>query len=140
VVLAAGRYTLLEQPALDDLLPACAERGAALILAGVFNSGLLAIDRPHSGLTYDYHRVPADALARAERIAAVCTRHGATLPGAALSFAAAYPGAAVLVGAESPEQVRRNAALFAADPPPAALWRDLVDAGLLRPDAPVPVG
>jgi D-threo-aldose 1-dehydrogenase len=140
VVLVAGRYTLLEQPALDDLLPACAERGVTALLAGVFNSGLLAAERPHAGLTYEYARVPADVLARAERVAAVCARHAVSLPRAALAFAAAYPGAAVLVGAESPEQVRRNAALLAADPPPAALWADLVEAGLLRPDAPVPVG
>ena len=139
VILLAGRYTLLEQPALDELLPACEQRGVPVLTAGVFNSGLLAEDRPHAALTYDYAQAPADTLRRAQQIAAVCARHGTSLPAAAIAFAAApTPVTAVVLGAQTPDQVRRNAALAAAPPPPAALWSDLVDAGLLRPDAPVP--
>jgi D-threo-aldose 1-dehydrogenase len=138
VVMLAGRYTLLEQPALDELLPACLERGVSVLNVGVFNSGLLAADRPHDGLRYEYGRVPRDVLDRARAIAAVCARHATPLPAAALAFAAAHPAvAAVLPGAQSPDQVRRNAELFES-PPPAELWADLLAEGLLRPDAPVP--
>jgi D-threo-aldose 1-dehydrogenase len=137
VVMLAGRYTLLEQPALDELLPACLERGVAVLNAAVFNSGLLAVDRPSSAATYDYARVPPRVLDRARRIAAVCARHGVSLPHAALAFAGAHPAvAAVVAGAAAPHEVRRNAALVAAPAPPDGLWRELVAEGLLRPDAP----
>jgi D-threo-aldose 1-dehydrogenase len=136
-VMVAGRYTLLEQPALDDLLPACAKRGISVLNVGVFNSGLLAEDKPQDGMPYEYQTAPPHLVARAAAIASVCARHGTTLPAAALAFAAAHPSvAAVVVGAQGPDQARRNAALAAAAPPPAALWTDLVAAGLLRPDAP----
>jgi len=138
VVMLAGRYTLLEQPALDKLLPACVERGVSVLNVGVFNSGLMAVDWPHEGLHYEYGRVPPDVLERARAIAAVCARHATPLAAAALAFAAAHPAvAAVVPGAQSPEEVRRNAELFAS-PPPAQLWADLRAAGLIRPDAPVP--
>jgi D-threo-aldose 1-dehydrogenase len=138
-VLVAGRYTLLEQPALDVVLPTCVERGVSVLGAGVFNSGLLAVDRPHDRLTYEYSPAPADVLARARAIAEVCARHGVALPHAALAFAGAHPAVtSVVVGSSTADEVRRNADLLAAPAPPAALWRDLVDAGLLRADAPVP--
>ncbi|MEJ3749990.1 aldo/keto reductase [Actinomycetes bacterium KLBMP 9797] len=138
-VMIAGRYTLLEQPALDALLPACQRRGVRAVLAGVFNSGLLAEDRPHAGLPYEYGAAPPAVLDRARALAATCARHGTSLPAAAIAFAAAHPAvASVVLGAQHPDQVRRNAALAAADPPPKELWADLVAEGLLRPDAPVP--
>ncbi|WP_422769851.1 aldo/keto reductase [Plantactinospora sp. WMMC1484] len=138
-VMVAGRYTLLEQPALDSLLPECERRGVSVLAAGVFNSGLLAVDRPHAGLPYDYADAPTEILERARAIATLCADHGTTLPAAALAFAAAHPAvASVVVGAHNPEQVRRNAALHAAEPPPEKFWSELVTVGLLRPDAPVP--
>jgi len=139
VIMLAGRYTLLEQPALDALLPDCVARDVSVLNVGVFNSGLLAVDRPHAGLTYDYTAAPADLLARAQAIAEVCARHGVSLPAAALAFAGAHPAvASVVMGASTPGHVARNVAQFGADPPPPELWSDLVAAGLLRPDAPVP--
>ena len=139
VVMVAGRHTLLEQTALDDLLPICEERGIQVLTAGVFNSGLLAEDRPHPGLSYDYARTPPDTLRRAQQIAAVCARHGTTLPAAAIAFAAApAPVTTVVLGAQTPDQAHRNATLAAAPPPPAALWSDLISEGLLRPDVPLP--
>jgi D-threo-aldose 1-dehydrogenase len=87
--MVAGRYTLLEQDTLDDLLPACGERGAALVLGGVLNSGLLVDPRPES--TYDYLPAPPMVVARAQRLKAVCERHGVPLPAAAIQFAAAHP-------------------------------------------------
>lgn len=139
-VLVAGRYTLLEQPALDSLLPACSRRGVSVLNAGVFNSGMLAVDRPHAGLPYDYGDAPGPVVARAQAIAAVCERYGVSLPGAALAFAGAHPAiASIIVGTQTPEQARRNFPLASAPPPPGEMWAELVARGLLRPDAPVPV-
>jgi D-threo-aldose 1-dehydrogenase len=138
VVLVAGRYTLLDQSALDVLLPLCAARGVSVLAGGVFNSGVLATARPRPGATYDYAPVPADLVERARRIAAVCARHGATLPQAALAFPSGHPAvASIVVGMRSAAEVAENLAM-AARPVPAELWRELAAEGLLRPDAPVP--
>jgi D-threo-aldose 1-dehydrogenase len=131
VVMVAGRFTLLEQPAREALLPACAAAGVGVFNVGVFNSGLLAVDDPGDDLPYEYGAAPAALVAKARAIAGVCERHGTTLPAAALAFAAGDPAVtAVVVGADSPEQVRRNAALAIA-PPPGSLWPALREAGLL---------
>jgi D-threo-aldose 1-dehydrogenase len=137
VVLLAGRYTLLEQGALDDLLPACEARGVSVIAGGVFNSGLLASRTPASA-TYNYLPPPAEVLQRVDRIARRCERYGTTLPAAAVQFVLAHPAVAtVCLGARNADQVRQNADLFRAGIPDE-LWIDLVSEGLLRPDAPVP--
>ena len=138
LLMLAGRYTLLEQGALDDLLPLCERRGVGVVAAGVFNSGLLARDVPPDDAHYDYAAAPRELVARARRIAAVCGRHGVTLPAAALAFPLAHPAvASVCVGARSAAQVERNAALFATRIP-AGLWAELRAEGLLREDAPAP--
>jgi D-threo-aldose 1-dehydrogenase len=137
VVMCAGRFTLLEQPALADLLPAAAERGVAVVAAAVYNSGILAYDDPPPEATYNYAPAAADLLDRARRIAAVCADHGVTLPQAALAYVRTHPAvASTVVGLGNPEHVRQ-AADRAAARVPAGLWRALADAGLLA-DAAVP--
>lgn len=137
-LMIAGRYTLLEQPALDELLPACQRRAISVLNVGVFNSGLLATEWPDETRPYEYGVAPAGVLRRAQAIATACREHGATLPQAAIAFAGAHPAvASVVVGAGRPDHVRSSAAWHAA-PPPAALWPRLKAQGLLRPDAPVP--
>jgi D-threo-aldose 1-dehydrogenase len=136
-VLLAGRYSLLEQPALDDFLPLAQARGIGVLLGGVFNSGILATGAV-AGARYNYRPAPPEILARVARIERVCAAHGTELPHAALAFALGHPAvASVVLGAVSPDEVARNAALFAR-PVPVALWRDLVAEGLLRADAPLP--
>jgi D-threo-aldose 1-dehydrogenase len=138
VVMLAGRYTLLLQPALDELFPACAERGVSVLAAAVFNSGLLASPRPPERATFDYQAAPPDLLRRAHRMADVCEARGVTLPQAALAFPLAHPVVAgVVVGMRSAEEARRNVADFGADVPPQ-LWADLRAEGLIDPRAPVP--
>jgi D-threo-aldose 1-dehydrogenase len=139
VVMLAGRYTLLEQDALDDLLPVCEERRVAVVAAGVFNSGLLARERPPDHAKYNYDNAPPELVERAQAIARVCGRHGTTLPAAALAFPLAHRAVvSVCVGARSPAQMRRNAALYREAIAPD-LWSELKAEGLLREDAPVPV-
>jgi D-threo-aldose 1-dehydrogenase len=137
-VMLAGRYTLLEQTALDTMLPLCARKGVSVLAAGVFNSGLLAVDHPGPGAMYNYSEVPPDLLDRALRIGEICARHGVPVPQAAMAFAAAHPAViSVVVGTRDASQITRNAALFD-KPVPAELWPDLITAGLLHPDTPVP--
>nr|BFE59747.1 aldo/keto reductase [Dactylosporangium thailandense] len=133
LVMCAGRYTLLEQGAAHDLLPAARQRRVGVVIAGVYNSGLLARDRPPDDATYDYRPAPADLLQRARRIAAICTEHGVSLPEAALAFVRGHPAVvSTVVGLRSPaevtETVRRTAAVV-----PAALWPALRAAGLIEP-------
>ncbi len=136
VVLCAGRYTLLDQRALAELLPAARERGTSVVIGGAFNSGLLADPKP--GATYNYAEAPAELLDRALRLKAVADRHGTTLRAAALAFCAAHPAvASVLVGVRSAAEVHDCADQFAATVP-AAFWQELRDTGLLPADAPVP--
>jgi D-threo-aldose 1-dehydrogenase len=139
VVMLAGRYTLLEQPALDELLPDCEKHGVSVLNVGVFNSGLLARDWPEDDGHYEYGAVPPALLDRARAIAALCREYGTTLPHAALVFAGAHPAvASVVVGAGRAAHFTRNADLLASPPPPVQLWEELITRGLLRPDAPVP--
>jgi D-threo-aldose 1-dehydrogenase len=139
IVMCAGRYTLLEQTALDDLLPTALARNVSVVAAAVFNSGLLARDRPAADQTYNYAAAPASLLEKATAIADVCESHGVSLPAAASQFALGHPAVAtVCTGARSSEQVRRNADLFDVEIP-AGLWSDLVSAGLLRSDSPSPI-
>jgi D-threo-aldose 1-dehydrogenase len=119
-VLLAGRYTLLDQSALADLLPKAEAAGVAVIVGGVFNSGLLADPQP--GARYDYAPAPPARLARARSLAAICERHGVPLGAAALQFSAAHPAvASVLVGARSPAEVEQALRWFA-QPIPPELW------------------
>ncbi|MEV3979741.1 aldo/keto reductase [Nonomuraea sp. NPDC049758] len=128
VVMLAGRYTLLDQSGLP-LLDECAERGVRVLAAGVFNSGLLATPAP-SG-TFDYAPAPAPLLDRAARIAAVCERHGVSLPQAAMAFPLRHPAvASIVLGARAPEEVLANAALWSR-PVPEELWLELAGEGLL---------
>ncbi|MGW1839216.1 aldo/keto reductase [Streptomyces sp. NPDC002067] len=136
VVLCAGRWTLLERTALDDLLPVCARRGASVIAGGVYNSGLLADPTP--GAPYDYTPAPPHLVARARELAAVCAAFGVPLKAAALRFPFAHPSVAgVVAGAADAREATENAALFGHDIP-AALWPALVDRGLLDADVPLP--
>jgi D-threo-aldose 1-dehydrogenase len=129
-VMVAGRYTLLEQPAMDELLPLCVDRGVGVVAAGVFNSGILAAPTP--GATYNYSEAPPELVEKARRIAAVCARFGVELPAAAIALPAAHPAVrSVVLGASSVRQVESNAARAAVEVP-AELWQALVAEGLLR--------
>lgn len=131
--LLAGRYTLLEQAPLDDLLPKCIERGTSIVVGGPLNSGILA-----GRDTWNYRAAPPEIVARVEKIRAVCDRHGVPLPAAALQFPLAHPAvAAIIPGPRNPEELAENLELLRR-PIPAALWDELREAGLLHAAAPPP--
>ena len=136
-ILLAGRYTLLEQGALDRLLPRCAALGVEVIVGGPYNSGILATGVV-PGAHYDYAPPPADIVRRVDAIADLCRRHGVPMAAAALQFPLAHPAvSAVIPGMGDAEEVAQAVAL-ASCPVPPGLWADLIHAGLVRPDAPVP--
>ena len=136
--LLAMRYTLLDQPALDEELPLCLQRGVGVVVGAPFASGVLAVGG--EGGTYDYAAVPEAVRERVLRLRAVCEGHGVPLQAAALQFPLGHPAVtSVIPGAASAEQVRANAEAFALDIP-GALWDELKAEGLLRADAPVPGG
>lgn len=135
--LLAGRYTLLEQEALDSFLPLCVKRDVGIVLGGPYNSGILATGAIE-GARYNYEPAPADILDRVRRIEAVCTVHGVKLIEAALQFVMGHPAVrTVIPGAMTPEEVEANIALFSRNVP-AGLWSDLKGQNLIRPDAPTP--
>lgn len=135
LVMLAGRYTLLEQGALADVFPAAEETGASVVIAGVYNSGLLARPRPVADAHYNYEAAPAELIARANRIADVCERHGLTLPEVAVAFVLLKPQvASVVVGSSNPEQFQQALQRYQTRVP-AALWEDLVAEGLLAREA-----
>ncbi|MCX5263144.1 aldo/keto reductase [Streptomyces sp. NBC_00199] len=132
VVMLAGRYTLLDQSALDDVLPAAQEHGKSVVAVGVFNSGLLSRDRPADGMKYDYQDAPPDLVARARAIADVCTAHGTTLPAAAIAFPRTHPTVVnVTLGMRDRGQVTRNVALHR-NTVSESLWDELRSKGLIR--------
>jgi D-threo-aldose 1-dehydrogenase len=135
-VLLAGRYTLLDQSGLADLLPLCAERGVAVLAAGVFQSGLLADPRPGAG--FGYAEVPAALLVRVTALRTVCQRYEVPPLAAAIQFPLGHPAVtSVVVGAREPHEVSDNAALLA-HPIPPAFWAALRSAGLIPEAAPTP--
>lgn len=135
--LLAGRYTLLEQEALETFLPLCEERGIGIIIGGPYNTGILATGAVE-GATYDYAPAPPGIMKRVGEIEAVCSRHGVDLASAALQFPLGHPVvAAVIPGARTPAEVALNVETFGRVVP-AGLWAELKAEGLLRLDAPTP--
>ena len=133
-VLLAGRYTLLEQAPLDDLFPECTRRGVSIVVGGPFNSGVLA-----GRDTFNYAPAPPEVTARVRAIRAICERHGVPIAAAALQFPMAHPlVASVIPGPRNVDEFATNVKLLR-HPIPAALWAELRQAGLLHPEAPVPL-
>jgi D-threo-aldose 1-dehydrogenase len=135
-IMLAGRYTLLEQGALDELLPLC-EKGMSILLAAPLNTGILAIG-PREDATYDYKPAPPAILDKVRRLEAVCSRHGVELAAAALQFPLAHPRlASIVAGATKASEVRENVTRMSA-PIPRDLWQELKHEKLLAETAPVP--
>jgi D-threo-aldose 1-dehydrogenase len=133
ILMLAGRYTLLDQAAMDRLFPMCEARGVPMVLGGPYNSDLLA-----GGSHYDYHAASPEMLAKRDAIEAICKRHGVDMRAVALQFCAAHPVVvSVIPGTKSPEKAGQNAALMEIAVPPT-VWEELKVQKFIRHDAPVP--
>lgn len=134
--LLAGRYTLLEQDALETFLPLCEKRGIGIILGGVYNSGILASGAAH-GAMYDYKTAPDAVLERVRSIERICAAHRVPLKAAALQFPLHHPAVvSVIPGARTVAEVEDNIAMLHTRVPDE-LWRDLRGEGLLTKGAPI---
>ena len=138
IFLLAGRYTLLEQEALDSFLPLCLARGVGIVIGGPYNSGVLATGaRP--GAFYNYNPAPEWVLAKVAQIEAVCAAHKVRLVDAAFQFPLLHPAVvSIIPGAQGVAEVDANLRAASAVIPPE-LWQDLKAQGLMRPDAPTGV-
>jgi D-threo-aldose 1-dehydrogenase len=135
VFLLAGRYSLLNQPALDAFFPQCQQRGVHVVVGGPYNSGLIA-----GGKTFEYQEASQDKVAARDRLAAIAGRHGVDLRAAALQFCAAHPVvASVIPGSKNPGRVRQNLELMR-QAIPAAFWEELKREQILPAEAPTPAG
>ena len=136
IFLLAGRYTLLEQEALESFLPICEKRGIGIVLGGPYNSGILATGAK-PGAKYNYDAAPKDILDRVRKIEAVCKAHKVKLPQAALRFPVTHPSVvSVIPGAVSPKEVALNVKTMSVKIP-KSLWKDLKAQGLMDKRAPV---
>ena len=134
--LLAGRYTLLDQTGLLQLLPLCLERSISIIAGGVYNSGLLA--DPRRGAPFDYQPAPVHLVERAVRLQEVCARHGVPLKAAAIQFPLGHPAVAcVVIGARTQSELVENVAMFR-HPIPPDVWHELRAEGLLAEGVPTP--
>jgi D-threo-aldose 1-dehydrogenase len=138
-ILLAGRYTLLEQPALEKLLPLCVSRGVSIICGGPFNSGILAAgSRAGARSHYNYVAPPAEVLERVRALEAACAEFAVPLQAAALQFPLAHPAiASVVAGCANGAESRNCAAMFT-QPIPGGFWAALRQRGLVDPRAPLP--
>lgn len=136
IFLLAGRYTLLEQEALESFLPLAEKRGIGLVIGGPYNSGILATG-PKPGAFYNYDPAPQDILDKVGRIQAVCERHGVRLVDAAFQFTLRHPTTvSVIPGGQGVAEMESNLAAATAEVPDG-LWADLKNEGLMRQDTPV---
>jgi D-threo-aldose 1-dehydrogenase len=136
-MLLAGRYTLLEQGGLEAFLPECVKRNVSVILGGPYNSGILT-GGVKPGATHDYVAAPPSLIEKAQRIEAVCQRHGVELGAAAMQFPLFHPAVcSVIPGALSVAEVKQNIARLSANIP-VELWSELKREKLLDPNAPTP--
>ena len=144
IMLLAGRYTLLEQSALETFLPLCEQRNVSIVVGGPYNSGILAHDgrlgeRRKTPLMYEYQPAPPEIIARVAALEAVCDSYRVPLAAAALQFPLAHPQViSVIPGMGNPQEVR-GAKEWLTMAIPAAFWTELRSQGLVRPDAPLPV-
>jgi len=138
-ILLAGRYTLLEQPALEALLPLCVERKVSIICGGPFNSGILAAgSRAGTQSHYNYAAPPPAVLERVRQLEGICAEFAVPLQAAALQFPLGHPRvASVVAGCANGAEARNCAAMFA-QPIPAAFWIALRERGLVDGRAPLP--
>lgn len=134
VFLLAGRYTLLEQDSLNDLMPRCAADGVSVVVGGPFNSGILV-----GGDTWNYGAAPEHVLEKVKQLSKCCADFDVPLPAAALQFPLGHPSVAAVIPGLRTRHELADTLRWAATPIPPQFWQELKARDLLHPDAPIPV-
>jgi D-threo-aldose 1-dehydrogenase len=132
--LLAGRYSLLDHElALQRVMPAVAKRGLGIVVGGPYSSGALV-----GGPNFEYAPATPEILAKVARIKAIADRHRISMKAAGLQFALANSAvAAVIPGASQPSRIAEDRAALA-EVVPVDFWRELREARLVHPAAPLP--
>ena len=137
--LLAGRYSLLEQESMDELLPLCIEKKIGIMAGGTYNSGILA-KGAQAGSKYNYADAPPQVIEKARQLEEVAARHQVSIKAAASQFALAHPAITCIIpGTRQPGRVDENFNLLT-EKIPAAYWSELKERKLIRGEAPVPEG
>ena len=137
--LLAGRYTLLDQISLKELLPLCQQKNISIIIGGAYNSGILATGAVE-GAHYNYAPAPPEIMEKTRKIETVCARFNIPMKAAALQFPFGHPAVVSNIpGVKTKERFEENLSLFT-HPIPAAFWAALKAESLIVPEAPVPAG
>lgn len=135
--LLAGRYTLLDQIALQELLPLCQQKNISIVIGGAYNSGILATGAVE-GAHYNYAPAPPEIMEKTRKIEKVCARFNISMKAAALQFPFGHPTVVSNIpGVKTKERFEENLSLFT-HPIPADFWAALKEEKLLVPEAPVP--
>ena len=133
--LLAGRYTLLDQSALDILFPICEQQNISLILGGPYNSGILASDLA-SDTTYFYDPAPAEIVSKAKQIRDVCDQFGVPLKAAALQFGLLHPAVASTIPGPSTHIEASENVEMSTFPIDRNMWRELKSKNLIHSNCP----
>ena len=129
-MLLAGRYSLLDQNALNDFFPIAEKNNIGVILAGVFNSGILAKGVGET-ITYFYDTIPEDVKDRYLKISNICEKYCVPVPAAAIQFSYANKLiSSMILGMDRPEQIQQNLDYLELNIPDD-LWRDLLKENLI---------
>ncbi|HQX57609.1 MAG TPA: aldo/keto reductase [Burkholderiaceae bacterium] len=140
-LMLAGRYTLVDHSALEDLLPLCARRGVRIALGGVFNSGILATGvnaAAGAPALFNYAAAPPAWVARVGAVEALCTKHAVPLRAAALQFPLAHPAVEIVMLGAQHVGHWHDACHHIRQPIPAAFWAELQALGLVPDTAAIP--
>ena len=136
-MILAGRYTLLEQGGLTEFLPLAKKKNIGIILAGVFNSGVL-IKGVTKDSTYDYAKIPNHIIEKYNAINEVCNDFNVPIAAAAIQFSNAHSAVStLLLGMDYPEQVQENLNLFNFKIE-KEFWLTLLEKKLIDPESPIP--
>ena len=133
VFLLAGRYTLLEQTAVETLFPACRKAGTSIICGGPFNSGVL-VGRD----MWNYAKAPKEVIDKARVLDIVANEFGIPLPAAALQFPLGDEiVCSVIPGPRDKGEFEQIVTWFKTPIPPE-FWSTLKEKKLIEPSAAVP--
>jgi D-threo-aldose 1-dehydrogenase len=136
VFLLASQYSLIEHAyALDHVFPEVRKRNLSLVMGSNLNAGFLSGSERYN---YDPEKpIPAEFIAKRNKLRAITSAHQVDLRTAALQFAI-FPdvAAAVIPGARTPKQVTENVASMKTQIPDA-FWQELKQQKIIAENAPV---